>query len=173
MTIPPNPPVTFVYADWVASYPEMRFVSPAAGQAYFDRAELYCENTRFSQVWRVDYTGALLTKLLYLLTSHIAFLSSPRDANGFISSTGTQAPPGIVGRINSATEGSVSVGSDWQGSGSPSEAFFLQTPYGAQFWQATAQFRLGRFFPNPASVPIYGGFGGAFPFNRFGRFGVR
>ena len=64
--------------------------------------------------------------------------NAPRDAAGIPAATGAPAPA-IVGRISSASEGSVSVSSEYKDSGSPSEAFFTQTKYGAMFWQATAQ----------------------------------
>lgn len=139
--------VTFSYATWIAAYPEFSACSSGQGQAWFDRAGMFCENTTCNPA----SAAGVLSPLLYLLTSHLAWLNAPRDANGNPASTGAQPSP-IVGRINSASEGSVSVGSEWQGSGSPSEAWFLQTRYGAEFWQATAQFRTAQYMAWPTIV---------------------
>ena len=138
--------VTFNYANWVAAFPTFANVSQAAAQGFFDIATLYYANC--------GWTGSLpqAPALLNLLVCHIAFLLSPRDANGNPSSTGTQPAPTIVGRISSAGEGSVNVGVELNPSGSPSEAFFSQTQWGLMFWQATAQFRTARYVARPTIV---------------------
>lgn len=134
--------VQFNYAVWVARYPEFSAISEPLAQAYFDEAGLYFAN----QGW----TGSLpqAPTLLNMLTAHIAWLYAPRDANGNPSSTGQAASP-LVGRISSASEGSVSVSTELNASGSPSESFFTQTKYGFSFWQATAQFRQARYVAQP------------------------
>jgi len=138
---------TFSYPKWVAMFPEFQGCSPTQGQAWWDRAGLQCAN----DVCNPAFAAGILEQLLYLLTSHIGFLTAPRDANGCLAQSGTPAPS-IVGRINTASEGSVSVGAEWDGSGSPSEAWFLQTRYGAEYWQATAQFRTMRYAAQPTVV---------------------
>lgn len=85
-------------------------------------------------------TDALQSTLLNLLAAHIAQLLAP-PANGGV-------PSGIVGRINTATEGSVSVGADLPGI-TASSAWFAQTTYGLMFWQATAPWRTFRYVPGP------------------------
>lgn len=137
-----TPTVVFNYGVWVARYPEFAGVSQPLAQAYFDEAGLYFAN----QGW----TGALsiAPTLLNMLTAHIAWLYAPRDAAGKPSSTGSGASP-LTGRISSASEGSVSVSTELSSSGSPSEAWFTQTPYGFSFWQATAQFRQAHYVTNP------------------------
>lgn len=98
-------------------------------QAYFAMA---------GEVWlRNDGTGvvrtvALQTQLMYLLTAHLLQLFTGPDGND---------PSGLVGRINSATEGSVTVSAEYEST--MNSTWFDQTPYGAAFWQATAAFRLG------------------------------
>jgi hypothetical protein len=156
-----TPAVTFDFAAWTAAYPEFAACSPVSGQAWFDRAGLYFANDTRNPAWACN--SANFAQLLYMLTSHVAWMNAPRDANGNPAASGQPAPP-LVGRVNSATEGSVSVGVEWNGSGSPSEAWFLQTRYGSDFWQATAQFRTARYSALPTYVP--GGRG--FPF-----FGLR
>jgi hypothetical protein len=62
----------------------------------------------------------------------------------------TTQPLGIVGRINNASEGDVSVASEWSAPPSASAAYFLQTKYGADYWTMTARFRTAIFLPAPA-----------------------
>lgn len=141
--------VTFDFATWTAEYPEFAAVSPAQGQAWFNRAGLYFENDTCNPAYAVGAT--LFQTLYYLLTSHVAWLSALRDANGVPAATG-QPPSPIVGRISTASEGSVSVSAEWKGSGSPSEEWFIQTKYGAEFWAATAQFRTARYAARPTLI---------------------
>lgn len=155
------PPIVFNYAAFVAGYPEFAGLSEPQAQAYFDRAGLFFENTGRNPAACSGNMGALFN----LLVAHIAWLTAPRDANGNPASAG-QPPSPIVGRVSSASEGSVSVSAEWKGSGSPSEEWYLQSQWGAEFWQATAQYRMFRYFANPTIVP-----GAAFPYR--GRFGIR
>lgn len=159
-----TPVVTFDNNAWVAGYPIFANVGATLGQSYFNRASFICANNCRNPA---NATPGMLADLLYLLTSHIAWLNSPRDANGNPAATG-QAPSPIVGRINSATEGSVSVGADMgdANAGSPSEAWYLQTTWGAEYWAATAGVRTGFYVANPTLVPgpVYPG---VYP--RFGR----
>lgn len=128
----------FVYATWVASFPELANVSPAQAAMYYSFATLYFD----AAGWPSSLPQA--PALLNLLTAHIAFLFSPRDAQGNPSSTGAVPPPALVGRISSATEGSVTVQTDFEAnSGSPSQGWYEQSRYGLAYWAATAQFRTG------------------------------
>lgn len=145
----PTPVVTFDFAVWTANYPEFLACSAIQGQAWFDRADLYFANEATNPALAIGETR--FAQLLYMLTSHVAWLSAPRDANGNPAASG-QAPAPLVGRVSSASEGSVSVGIEWNGTGSPSEAWFLQSKYGADFWAATAQFRTFRYSARPTVV---------------------
>ena len=69
-----------------------------------------------------------------LPTAHIAQLFAPM-ANGQPAST-------LVGRINSATQGSVSVQAAYSNNVTEQMAWFVQTQYGAMYWVATAPYRL-------------------------------
>lgn len=60
-----------------------------------------------------------------------------------------QAPLGVVGRINSATEGDVSISSEWSAPPNANQAYFVQTKYGADYWTMTARYRLGLFVAAP------------------------
>lgn len=145
--------VEFNYANWIARYPEFTAVNSTLAQAYFDEASLYCWNNSSNPAFGDD----VLPTLLNMLTAHIAWMNAPRDALGNPASSG-QPASSIVGRISSASEGSVSVQAEWKGSGSPSEEWYLQTKYGAAYWAATAQYRTARYAAQPTIVP-----GGAFP----------
>jgi hypothetical protein len=125
--------VVFDIAAFRARYPEFSTVLDATLTAYFSEAGLYLSNTDSSVVKDVIIRAILLN----MLTAHIAALNS--GVNG-------QAPSGIVGRISQASEGSVSVSAD-MGPPSGSAAWFLQTEYGASFWQASASFRTFRYIP--------------------------
>ena len=142
----PPAPVVFNYQVWVQMFSEFSAVSQPMAQGYFDLAELYYSNC--------GWTAAIpkAATFLNLLTAHMAWLLAPRDANGNPSSTGQPASP-LVGRINSAGEGSVNVSVELDSSGSPSEAFFSQTKWGLIFWQATAQWRTARYVPAPRRGP--------------------
>lgn len=142
----PTPAVTFDYATWITRYPEFVNVAQPLAQEYFNEAGLYCANDTCNPAF------CILSTLLNMLTAHIAWLNAPRDASGNPSSTGTLPAPAIVGRISNASEGSVSVAAEYESSGSPSDAFFTQTKYGAAFWQATAQFRTMRYGARPTIV---------------------
>jgi hypothetical protein len=123
--------VTFDYALWSLRYPEFAVVSSLVAGEYFTEATLYLDNTACSVVQDAS-AGGQRALLLNMLTAHIASL------NGFGSSP-------LVGRISQATEGSVSVSAEY-GPASGTSAWFLQTKYGAAYWQATAQFRTMRYY---------------------------
>lgn len=140
--------VAFNYGIWSARYPELAaWVTQVQAQCYFDEAELYCDNTPCSIIRDLKQRAILLGQV----TAHIATLNAP--LNGQPSSP-------LVGRINSATEGSVSVGTQFDVEPGSAQ-WFAQTKYGAAYWQATTQFRSMRYVPGP--VPI------ANPFNGFRR----
>lgn len=148
MTDCATPPITFDPAAFRAEFPEFANCSDGQLSGWFSRATLFCANSVTNPAFCVGILGALLN----LATAHVGWLNAPRDASGNPASQG-QPAPALVGRIGNATEGSVSVGVEWKDSGSPSEAWFVQTKYGAEFWQATAQFRTARYFANPTVVP--------------------
>ena len=137
MTAPSGPGiVSFNYNEWLIQYPEFGYVSSAQAQFYFNRATLYCDNTPASPITDLFQR----TVLLNMATAHVAKL--------FAAPAG-QAPGGIVGRINSASQGSVSVQAAYREPTSDLEAWFNQTSYGAAFWAATTPFRTGFYVPAP------------------------
>lgn len=145
-----TPAVTFDYAAWVALFPAFAACSSEQGAVWFDLADSYFANDTCNPAYSSG-PPERFARYLYMVTSHLAWLMAPRDANGNPAATG-QPPSPLVGRINSASEGSVNVGVELGASGSPSEAFFSQSQYGLMFWQATAQFRTMRYSARPTVV---------------------
>lgn len=153
-------PVEFDYRWWQTRYPELaEWTPPDMAQNYFDMATMYCDNTDGGPplvilgfgVVGCRSTGSPVRNipqrqvLLGLLTAHIAALWSPLNGT---------ASPNTVGRLTSASEGSVSVsvtypevvGAEW----------YNLTKFGAAYWAATARYRMARYYPAPRS-PL-GGF---------------
>lgn len=130
--------VAFDYAAWVATYPEFGYIAEPQAAAYFDIATIYLRNDGTGPV----QSAAIQSRLLNMLTAHIAKLSAPPPG-------GTQ-PDGTVGRISDATEGSVSVSTEFPMT--EESAWFQQTQYGASYWQATTAYRRGMYIPGPKRV---------------------
>ncbi len=127
--------VTFEYSVWATRYPELAaYVAQPLAQMYFNEATLYLDNTAGSIVTDASVQGRRET-MLNMITAHIAALNAP--LNG-------QASPNTVGRISGATQGSVSVQTDYQVPGSA--AWFAQTKYGAAYWQASQAYRTMNYF---------------------------
>ena len=123
----------FNYGAWVARYPEFAAkVTQPLAEAYFGEATLYLDNTDASIVPADAVTYQPRLSLLNMLVAHIAALNAPNNGR-----------EGLVGRISSATQGSVSVSTD-NGAQPGTAAWFQQTQYGASYWQATARYRTFR-----------------------------
>lgn len=133
--------VIFDPAAFKLRYPEFSSVDSALLQQYFTQATIYLDNTDFSRVSNL----AVRAMLLNMLVAHIAFLYS--GANG-------QSPSGLVGRVDSASEGSVSVHADMPGV-TANSAWYMQTKYGADYWNATAPFRTFQYISghSPSNYP--------------------
>jgi len=125
--------VSFNAATFQARYPEFSSLSPDVLALYFAEATLFLNNTAASAVTDLNVRALLLN----MLTAHLAALFG--GVNG-------QAATPLVGRVNSATEGSVSVSTD-MGPVYNSQAWYVQTKYGAEFWAATSIFRRFRYVP--------------------------
>ena len=122
-------------------YPEFSTVSAALLDMYFTEVTMsYLDNTDASRVQQIEQRQVLLN----MLVAHVAAINA--GVNG-------QAPSPLVGRINTASEGSVSVGTD-MGQVPGTAAWFMQTKYGASYWQATAQFRTMNYVPGASSPPF-------------------
>jgi len=128
--------VTFDPTAFRAEYPEFASVSDAradnmfliASQALLDNVD---NNPQMDPTFR--------TQLFYMLVAHLLLIFGDSDAP-----TANNAPPG---RLNSATEGTVSSQFEYiLPQGSAMAAWFVQTKYGAMYWTATARFRSARYF---------------------------
>lgn len=123
--------VTFNYAKWVARYPEFASVSEPTAQAYFDEATIYLRNDGSGPT----SSPTVQLTLLNMLTAHIAARYAVIDG---------KSASDLVGRISNATEGSVSVQADMDAVPGTA-AWYMQTKYGADFWNATAAYRTFRY----------------------------
>lgn len=151
----PCPPITrgvvqFDKAEFVALYPDFAGIAAGVSQNAFNDATFLLNNSCASIVQ--DANRRLL--LLYKVTAHVLVLNAGTD-DGLGNVTPAQ---GIVGRIDSASEGSVSVSAAYSSEVGQSEAFFIQTKYGAQFWQQTAQYRTMHYVGPPLIGPNGPGF---------------
>lgn len=123
---------TFDYASWLLRYPEFSRVPQTLVEMIASQdVPLYLDIGRLSE----DRQPAILN----LMVAHLVALSP--------SSGSAQAAGGLVGRITSASEGSVSVSADAGSTTSLTQAWYLQTQYGAEVWVATASLRRFRYVP--------------------------
>ncbi len=118
-----------------SSYPEFAGLTDGQVTTDWTMAQQLCDNTDDSIIQDVDVRAACL----YALTAHFAVLMGQ----------GTQgaARSGLVGRIASATQGSVNVSLEMPTN--PDAAFFMQTQYGAIYWQLTGPYRTFLYAPGP------------------------
>lgn len=146
----PCPPVVkgivqFSAPEFVALWPEFTGLTNGSMQNAFNIAQLLLNNSCGSIVQDAN----IRLSLLYMLTAHICFLN-----DGTNDGAGNVSPAqGIVGRIDSASQGSVSVTAAYASTIGQSMAFFIQTKYGAQFWQATVAIRSALYIPPPSFGP--------------------
>jgi hypothetical protein len=131
--------VTFNYTQWIANPLYAGFASTVdsnQAQSYFDIATTIHRNDGGGPVNSV----AQQLNLLNMLVGHLAALFAPPAAG--------QQPSTIVGRISSASQGSVSVQAAYSNNVTEQMAFFVQTKFGALYWVSTAPFRTMRYIPN-------------------------
>lgn len=139
---PPNTPVmpgvvVFNLAEFIGIWPEFTGVSGGAAGAMFNLATLNLSNCCKSPV----PNPAVRQSLLYMLTAHLLYMFTPGTWNA------NTPRNGFVGRISSASEGSVSVSAEFPAT--PNAAWFLQTQYGTLFWQTTSSVRTAHYVPAP------------------------
>ncbi|ECI2457650.1 DUF4054 domain-containing protein [Salmonella enterica subsp. enterica] len=117
-----------------AMFPEFSNVADSILPFLFDQSTDYLNNSDYSLV----EDAVKRERLLYLLMAHIAYVRyGDTSGNG-----GT----GMVGRLSSASEGSVSVSSD-AGQIEFRYMWYTQSPYGMDFWQATKVYRMANYYP--------------------------
>ena len=132
----------FDYTKWAAMFPYLadpNGVNEALAGSFFDVAGLLLANDDCSPITDTD------KRLVFLnyIVAHLARLAGYPVAAG-----GTAQPDGMVGRVSSATEGTVSVSTDY-GAVRENQAWWLQTQEGATFWQLTRFLRTARYIAPP------------------------
>lgn len=143
----PCPPITrgvvqFSAPEFVLQYPEFAGLTNAAMANAFNDAQFLLNNSCGSLVGDAN----LRLILLYTLTAHVLLIDQgTNDGAGNVTT-----PQGIVGRIDNASEGSVSVSASYNNEVTQSEAYFIQTKYGAKFWQQTAAYRTMHYVGAPS-----------------------
>jgi hypothetical protein len=138
----------FVPATFKALFTQFATVPDALLNLYFQLATMIVDNTCNSVV----SDATLREQLLNLLVAHMATLWPTAASAG--------SGGGIVGNVTSATEGTVSVSAAWASSVSQSMAYFIQTQFGAMFWQLTSPFRSFRYVAPPQCCGPGGAFAG-------------
>lgn len=133
--------VVFDAAAFKARYPNLVASAGAdAASACFTRAGLFLNNTGTSPV----RNPAKRAELLMLITAHLLQLGL--NSGAYATTGAADGTAALVGRITTARMGSVQVQAD-MGAVSPTQAWWVQTPYGATFWAASAFLRMGRYVP--------------------------
>jgi Protein of unknown function (DUF4054) len=133
--------VAFDWAYFSTRFPECAAPGLAMLTTIFTEAALYCDNSPTSPVADASVGGQRYL-FLHLITAHLAALSF-----GTTGKNGQPATP-LVGRINSATEGSVTVQTELKvPDGTPQ--FWAQTKYGIMFWTAASGYRQMFYIPGP------------------------
>jgi hypothetical protein len=157
-------PYTFDYGSWVARYPEFSTVQQATAQQYFNEATLY---------WRNDGTSpnpSAISQQLYLnmLTAHIAALYTQSQGDPSPGSPKDSNSP--VGRISSATEGSVTAQVELNMAPTTSglQAWLSQTKYGLSFRAATRAYWGTMYVPGRSPSNSGGPYGPGFGPGGFG-----
>lgn len=129
--------VVLSYNTWLARFPEFsNTVNDAAFGQLLGVASVLHRNDGKGPV----SNAVVQSQLLGMAVAHIAFLQY---------GTNSQPASQVVGRINNASEGSVSVATDYGTEVSQSMAFWVQSKYGALYWQMTAVYRTMRYLPAP------------------------
>lgn len=144
--------VVFDPAAFKVLFPQFAAVADVLLTLYFDLATQILNNTCSSIV--VD--AVRRERLLNLLVAHIATLLPTVTSGGGAGSGATG-----TGRVMSATEGSVSISfGEYAKNVSQSMAYFIQTQWGALFWQLTADLRSFRYVGPPSCCGPAGVFAG-------------
>ena len=145
--------VSFSYAAWIALFPQFGASTPEFTAlteqqvvgVILPLAEQYCRNDGGGPVTNAN----VQTQLLNLMVAHIAQL---------LFGSSRQPASSVVGRVSNASEGSVAVSVEFPTT--PTNAWYVQTQYGAAYWQLILPYRLGRYVPKVTPQRQFGlGFG--------------
>lgn len=132
--------VVFNPAQFKLAFPEFASVPDARLTALFNMVGYtILDNSDASIV--VD--PLVRAPLLDLLVAHMLVLYG----TGVTTDPGGGGGTGVVGRVASATEGTVSTSLEYRAATSATESWFNQTQYGAMYWAMTMQWRTFRYVP--------------------------
>ena len=144
-----TPPVIFDFPQFTALFPEFSGLGPALCSAYFMRAT---GNIISNSTTNPMYGDGNLPFLIYLATAHVAYLNCPKDQAGNPSAGGTPASQ-AAGRVSSASQGSVSVQTEWPANDpSGQEKYLMQTKYGQEYIAAMGPYKTGRYAARPTII---------------------
>jgi hypothetical protein len=129
--------VVFDPVEFRELYPSIT-ATDAQLEDYFAMAESFLDNTECSVVKDLGSRK----RMLYLLVAHIATITGMAEKGN-----------PVVGRISNATEGTVSVSLDYGTMGN-NERWYLQTPWGAMYWQLTKRYRSAVYRLGIAPMPV-------------------
>lgn len=144
--------VVFDPTRFATLFPELSSVSQTQLSFYFSLAETYIDNTDCSMVPDNPPQAGVRTNALYLTVAHLAKLFG--TVNG-------QSPSPLVGRIDNATEGSVSVGTALDLK-SQAAQWWSQSQYGLSVWQMLAPWRTAIYIAKTPRSFAPAGIGGPF-----------
>ena len=125
------PSVVFDTTSFVQRFPAFAWLNNDVLGDYFTEATMMIANDDTSLIQDLAQRKVILN----LLVAHLAALNSGENA---------QAPSGLIGRVSSASEGSISVSTDYT-SNSELAQWFNQTRYGAELWILLARYRQFRY----------------------------
>src|SRR5690625_4536430 len=129
--------VVFDPAEFRTLYPTIQATDEQLTM-FFIMAEGFLDNSECSVVKNL----ATRKIMLYLLVAHIATLNHQ-----------TESGNAVVGRVASASEGTVSISLDYGTMGN-NERWYLQTPYGATYWQMTKRYRSMLYRLGKSPMPV-------------------
>lgn len=137
-----SPYINFSYLDFINIYPE--FSSTVAETAFDYRVYTVADGVFANNVTNPASAAGTksFTAMFALMCAHISQLSF-----------GSESTPAnrLVGRVYSASEGSVSLDIEMPAGNKSSDlrTWLYQTQYGATFWNMTSKYRLGFYGNQP------------------------
>jgi len=138
--------VTFDEAAFLARFPMFSAwatANPGQLQERFNEVTaIYINNGPMARVLDV-------TERSYLINYAIAHVLTVEGALADPTTTDASAAAGRVGRVSSASEGTVSAQLD-MGAVPGTAAWWMQTQFGAAYWNATAKYRTVRYARPPS-----------------------
>lgn len=131
--------VTFCREYFTAAFPaiDISSYSDLALASLWEMAVMYVgdDDTNSLAPYNPDRGVNERRLLLYLVMAHLLKMQGQSDGQG--------GSAGLSGRVNSATEGSVSVSVELYKADSLNAQWWSQTNEGLQYWMLTAKYRLG------------------------------